>query len=569
MSDEPNTNGGGKVVTVTVKKTQLIEAIRKCSTIPTGQKRKLISHYKDQDDSATEVLDLGKADREILMQLLQLKDVPAKERAKLRVTLTGITNVIEQEATDDFWGTEVTSAQKVCELIKSLPTNKPNLEIFIGKRWYPVTITAALRRSKHYGTWTELQVNYRICHENLKIYWVVSKHTFEEKPDKTLRLIDLVSEFNLRPLQLDMVEYNAKLGRTERLVSQDGKQLSITGQGLQVVQSGYMPYVIATVLGEPESPRRVVLESELEVVQAHTTRWRADENEISNQLPFVRMFSLDRKEYFYADVDDIEAVEYQENVLDRLIIPHRYKEVLQSVFDYDQSNTPGDVLKTKHGGMIILAMGNPGVGKTLTAEAYAEHKKKPLYVLGMSEVGTSIKMMEQAMRTVFTRVIKWGAVLLFDEVDVFLAERDSAQLERTAIVGAFLRLLDYYQGVLFLTTNRPQVLDHAILSRVMLRIPYPDLTPPVRKEIWVQLFRLAKVKYTGGYEAIAHQNLDGRQIRNITRLIKVMYGEQELTEEQVREAVKLSLGGDPKIEHGGNSSDVTSKLGESPNEFEG
>lgn len=529
------------MASVVVKKTHLIEAIKKCSSIPAGQKRKLCSVYKDEDPEATETLNANTLDKELMTQLLQIKEVPPKERAKMRVFLTGITDISVQEKDDDFWNNEVTTPQKVHDLIKGLPSNKPNLEIFIGKRWYPVTITAALRRSKHHGTWTELSVNYKIAHENLRLYWIVSKHAFEEKPDKKLRLIDLISDFNLRPLQLDMTEYNAKLGRTERLLSQDGKQIALKGQGLQVVQ-GYMSYAIPTVLGEPENPRRGVLESELEVTQVHHHRWRADDNEISNQLPFVRVFSLDRKEYYYVDVDDIDHVEYQENILDRLIIPSRYKEVLQAVFEYDQTKMPGDVLKTKHGGMIILAMGNPGVGKTLTAEAYAEHKKKPLYVLGMSEVGTSIKAMEHEMRTVFTRVIKWGAVLLFDEVDVFLAERESSQLERTAIVGAFLRLLDYYQGVLFLTTNRSEVLDHAILSRVMMRIPYPDLTAEVREQIWTQLFNLAKVNYTGDFKEIAKLKIDGRQIRNTVRLIKVVHRDNQIDDTRVREAVELNLG---------------------------
>lgn len=47
-----------------------------------------------------------------------------------------------------------------------------------------------------------------------------------------------------------------------------------------------------------------------------------------------------------------------------------------------------------------------------------------------------------------------NAVVLFDESDVFLEERTQADLQRNALVSAFLRVLEYYDGILILTTNR-------------------------------------------------------------------------------------------------------------------
>jgi len=45
-------------------------------------------------------------------------------------------------------------------------------------------------------------------------------------------------------------------------------------------------------------------------------------------------------------------------------------------------------------------------------------------------------------------------VVLFDKSDVFLEERTQADLQRNALVSAFLRVLKYYDGSLILTTNR-------------------------------------------------------------------------------------------------------------------
>ena len=81
------------------------------------------------------------------------------------------------------------------------------------------------------------------------------------------------------------------------------------------------------------------------------------------------------------------------------------------------------------------------------------------------------------------------AVLQFDECEIFLAQRGDG-LERSAIVGIFLRMLDYYEGLLFLTTNRPDTLDYAIRSRVMLRLEYPDLDATIHMAAGAHLFLL-------------------------------------------------------------------------------
>ena len=45
-------------------------------------------------------------------------------------------------------------------------------------------------------------------------------------------------------------------------------------------------------------------------------------------------------------------------------------------------------------------------------------------------------------------------VVLLDEADVFLEERDMKDLKRNALVSVFLRALEYYDGILMLTSNR-------------------------------------------------------------------------------------------------------------------
>jgi len=47
-----------------------------------------------------------------------------------------------------------------------------------------------------------------------------------------------------------------------------------------------------------------------------------------------------------------------------------------------------------------------------------------------------------------------SVVVLLDEADVFLVERDMKDLKRYALVSVFLRALEDYDGILILTSNR-------------------------------------------------------------------------------------------------------------------
>ena len=220
--------------------------------------------------------------------------------------------------------------------------------------------------------------------------------------------------------------------------------------------------------------------------------------------------------------------------MSKLHLPEEMLSVLTRVFATPVEDLFGDLIEGKHGGVVILASGNPGVGKTLTAEVYAEQSERPLYVLELGELGTNVSQVEENLSRVFTRVARWNAVLQFDECEIFLTERNE-DLERSAIVGIFLRLLDYYNGILFLTTNRPQVLDHAVRSRVMLKLEYPDLDQAARSIIWDKMFGAAGLSLDEGtLEQLAESDINGRQIRNLSRLARILHPQGAVTLEEMR-----------------------------------
>ena len=68
--------------------------------------------------------------------------------------------------------------------------------------------------------------------------------------------------------------------------------------------------------------------------------------------------------------------------------------------------------------------------------------------------GETADDVESRLEEHFQLAHRWGCILLLDEADVFLEARSKTDLKRNAIVSVFLRLLEFYPGILFLTTNR-------------------------------------------------------------------------------------------------------------------
>lgn len=111
-----------------------------------------------------------------------------------------------------------------------------------------------------------------------------------------------------------------------------------------------------------------------------------------------------------------------------------------------------------------------------------------------------------------------------------------------AMVGIFLRMLEYYQGVLFLTTNRVRDFDPAFNSRISIALHYPDLDQPVRLQIWKNLLECAGVDaQTLDLNTLSKYDINGRQIKNAIRIGMSLAAEdgRTLHQDDVLKTIKL------------------------------
>lgn len=185
------------------------------------------------------------------------------------------------------------------------------------------------------------------------------------------------------------------------------------------------------------------------------------------------------------EVDLMTDVKWNKKSFDSLVIDSKAKEMIQALVSHQiESEKGADLIHRKGNGLIILLHGGPGTGKTFTAESVAEIAEKPLFCVTCGDIGTKPEDVEKYLESVLYLGKTWGCVVLIDEAEVFLEQRSFDNLERNALVSVFLRVLEYYEGILVLTTNRVGTFDEAFKSRILLSLHYEKLTNGQRRKIW-------------------------------------------------------------------------------------
>lgn len=246
--------------------------------------------------------------------------------------------------------------------------------------------------------------------------------------------------------------------------------------------------------------------------------------------PTLRGYSLQNKRWLNFFVGCVHEIEWQTDAFKRLVLPENEKELILGFTDSQRKHGDmfDDFIEGKGRGMVILLCGPPGVGKTLTAESVAEEMKVPLYTMSAGDLGLDPRFVETKLQEVLAMCTRWKAVLLLDEADVFLEQRGLHELERNKLVTIFLRMLEYFEGTMFLTTNRVNTFDPAFQSRIHISISYKDLTKEARRIIWVNFLDTAEHTVTKEeLKLLADKKLNGRQIKNILKIARLLASRKE------------------------------------------
>ena len=161
--------------------------------------------------------------------------------------------------------------------------------------------------------------------------------------------------------------------------------------------------------------------------------------------------------------------------------PHSLPEVYDPAF----VNTDTDLLAMaeqlrQHPSGRICLYGPPGTGKTAYGRWLAQQLGKPLHVKRASDlISMWVGETEKNLAKAFAQAEEANALLLIDEVDTFLQNREGAQRSwEVSQVNEMLTQMESFGGVFIASTNLMAGLDSAALRRFDLKLKFDYLKTP-------------------------------------------------------------------------------------------
>jgi hypothetical protein len=245
--------------------------------------------------------------------------------------------------------------------------------------------------------------------------------------------------------------------------------------------------------------------------------------------PTLRIFHLHKTQDYRVHCNCLIPYKYKENIEEQLVLPENVKKLTRMLVAAS-SSTAADVIEGKSQSTILACIGDPGLGKTLLAEVMSEACQKPLYKIQAAQLGLDATELEKNLQRILQQAQRWNAVLMIDEANAYVHSRGH-DIAQNAIVGVFLRLLEYYRGVMILTTNMTNStgaedhdvgfdIDDAILQRCSAVFKFVVPTPAFAAKIWRLQASLMDVELDK--EMVKHlsstHKLSGRSIRNLLKL---------------------------------------------------
>jgi len=177
-------------------------------------------------------------------------------------------------------------------------------------------------------------------------------------------------------------------------------------------------------------------------------------------------------------------------------IEQKTKPSLPSLYNPRFINTTTDLeLLTQgikeHKNARLCLYGAAGTGKSAFGRYIAETLNRPLLLKkGSDLISMYVGGTEQNIASAFEEAKEEDAVLVFDEVDSFLADRTQAQRSwEVTQVNEMLVQMENFEGIFIATTNLMDNLDKASLRRFDLKLEFDYLTP---EQSWKMFLSYAK-----------------------------------------------------------------------------
>ncbi|MFI1330782.1 ATP-binding protein [Streptomyces sp. NPDC020845] len=183
----------------------------------------------------------------------------------------------------------------------------------------------------------------------------------------------------------------------------------------------------------------------------------------------------------------------------------------------------GFARRAGHGGVKALFTGEPGTGKTMSAEIVAGMLGLELLKVDLAQVVSKwVGETEKNMETAFRQAEESHAVLLFDEADALFGKRGEVKhgTDRYANleVGYLLQRLEASDGLVILTSNLKDNIDPAFTRRFHFVVHFPRPAAAERRRLWRLAFpEQAPLAPDVDLDALARLDMTGAAITAAAR----------------------------------------------------
>ncbi len=144
----------------------------------------------------------------------------------------------------------------------------------------------------------------------------------------------------------------------------------------------------------------------------------------------------------------------------------------------------------------VCFYGASGTGKSAFAKHISKMLEKPFIIKsGSSLMSKWVGETEKNIAHAFKEATEEEAILIFDEVDGFLAERGQAKVNwEVTQVNEMLVQMEKFNGIFIATTNLIDHLDQASLRRFDLKLEFKTLKPEQLEKIFISYCKELKIE---------------------------------------------------------------------------
>ena len=163
----------------------------------------------------------------------------------------------------------------------------------------------------------------------------------------------------------------------------------------------------------------------------------------------------------------------------------------------------------------ILIYGPPGTGKTMVSESISAILGMNMMKITNADLQSNIPgQTEKNMTESFRKAKTQDALIMLDECDSMLYNRNAVGAIMSAEINHLLSEIENFSGIVIMTTNRLHKLDEALQRRIIAKIELPFPDKETREQIWKKLIPQKMPVSKLDFDELSKASISGGEIKN-------------------------------------------------------